>query len=150
MKTVFDAETRDELTRRIELLNENSSAAWGRMNVYRMVKHCTIWNAWMLGTERFEYRQAFFGKIFGKLALRNNTKDDRPIGKGMPAGKSFLAKEQSGDLELEKSLLAKQIADYGHFSNDRFIHDFFGKMTKEQIGIFVYKHHDHHLRQFGV
>ncbi|WP_448634870.1 DUF1569 domain-containing protein [Pedobacter panaciterrae] len=42
------------------------------------------------------------------------------------------------------------IADFENFSNDKFIHDFFGKMTREQIGIFVYKHSDHHLRQFNV
>jgi hypothetical protein len=39
---------------------------------------------------------------------------------------------------------------YANYSNPGFVHDFFGKMTDEQIGIFAYKHADHHLRQFGV
>jgi len=44
----------------------------------------------------------------------------------------------------------QQVADYAHFSNTGFIHDFFGKMTREEIGILAYKHLDHHLRQFGA
>lgn len=36
------------------------------------------------------------------------------------------------------------------FNNPDFIHGLFGKMSKDQIGIFVCKHYDHHLRQFGV
>lgn len=33
--------------------------------------------------------------------------------------------------------------------NPAYLHDFFGKMTREQIGIFAFKLMDHHLRQFG-
>jgi transposase InsO family protein len=29
-------------------------------------------------------------------------------------------------------------------------HSFFGKMTPEEWAILMYKHLDHHLRQFGV
>lgn len=39
---------------------------------------------------------------------------------------------------------------YGAYNNPKFVHDFFGRMTLEQIGILVYKHCDHHLRQFGA
>ena len=115
-----------------------------------MTKHCTIWNDWVLGKGDFVYKQELLGKIFGKMALKSNTKNDKPIGKNMPAGKAFTVKEKEGDLEDLKTIWANQIVAYELFSNDNFIHDFFGKMTKEQIGIFVYKHNDHHLRQFNA
>jgi len=35
------------------------------------------------------------------------------------------------------------------FPDYSFVHPFFGKMTKEQIGYHAYKHIDHHLRQFN-
>jgi hypothetical protein len=57
-------------------------------------------------------------------------------------------KEKDGDVALQKKIWIEQITEYGDFSNPAFIHDFFGKMTNEQIGIFAYKHFDHHLRQF--
>lgn len=153
MKTVYDQSVRDELLQRVQLLNENSRANWGKMNVFQMVKHCNIWNEWVLGKGFFtdyEYRQDLLGKIFGKWGLRSNTKDEQPISKNMPAGKMFFTKDKEGHLEAEKALWIRFIAEYERFSNPNFIHDFFGKMSDEQIGLFVYKHFDHHLRQFVV
>lgn len=150
MKTVFDDHSRRELIERIDALNENNSALWGKMNVFQMAKHCTIWDEWVLGKNNHIYKQEFLGKIFGKMALKSNTKDDKPLGKGMPAGKGFTVKEKEGDLRIQKAAWTKSVSDYENFSNDGFVHDFFGKMTREQIGIFAYKHTDHHLRQFGA
>jgi hypothetical protein len=150
MKTIFDKSTRDELVHRINSLNEENIPLWGKMNVYQMSKHCTIWNEWVLGKNNFVYKQEFLGKIFGKMALKSNTKDDKPISKNMPAGKAFTVNETVGKLSAQKSNWIDQIKSYEKFSNDHFIHDFFGKMTKEQIGIFAFKHNDHHLRQFNA
>ena len=150
MKTIFDRTIRGELVQRINLLNENSNSVWGKMNIYQMTKHCTIWNEWVLGKKDFVYKQDFLGRIFGKMALKSNTKNDKPIGKNMPAGNFFTVKGKIHDLTSLKLLWIKQIEAYGNFSNDDFVHDFFGKMTLEQIGIFAFKHNDHHLRQFNV
>ena len=150
MKTIFDKDTRDGLVQRINSLNENKAAVWGKMNVYQMSKHCTLWNEWVLVKKDFVYKQGFLGKIFGKMALKSNTKDDSPIGKNMPAGKPFTVKKTVEDLPSLKSIWISQIESYENYSNDKFVHDFFGKMTKDQIGIFVFKHNDHHLRQFNV
>ena len=118
MKTIFDESLRNELIERIQSIQEENIAQWGKMNVSQMAKHCTKWNDWVLGNGNHTYKQDLLGKIFGKWGLKSNTKDDRPMGK--------------------------------NYSNDAFIHDFFGQMTLEEIGIFVYKHNDHHLRQFGL
>jgi len=152
MKTIFDQTVRNELTSRIGKLSPESKAEWGKMNVYQMMKHCNRWNNWVLGKENYashEYKQDFIGKIFGKWALNSNTKDAKPINKNMPAGKAFTIKDTAGDVEAEKVKWVQLIADYERFSNERFVHDFFGKMSNGQIGIFAYKHLDHHLRQFG-
>jgi hypothetical protein len=150
MKTMHDKSTRDELINRINLLHENVQGLWGKMNAYQMTKHATIWNEWVLGKNNPTYKQEFLGKVFGRIALTSNTKDDRPMSKNMPAGKAFTVKESEGDFVGQKEHWKQLLTEYEHFSNERFIHDFFGKMTKEQIGIFAFKHNDHHLRQFGV
>ncbi|NSL90208.1 DUF1569 domain-containing protein [Chitinophaga sp. Mgbs1] len=150
MKTVFDSALRNELISRINSLSSNSSAKWGKMNVYQMTKHCTQWDEWIQGKNNPAYRQEFLGKIFGKMALKSNTKDDRPLQKNMPAGKLAVKKGLEGDIEQQKQSWISSMDAYGNYSNPAFIHDFFGKMTREQIGIFAYKHADHHLRQFGV
>lgn len=149
MKTMFDKATRSELINRINSLHKNSTANWGKMNVYQMTKHCSIWDEWTLGKNNYPYKQEFLGKIFGKMALKSNTKDDRPLPMKMPAGKAFTVKGE-GDVEQQKKIWISLVEDYGRYSNPAFVHDFFGRMTEEQIGIFAYKHADHHLRQFGV
>jgi hypothetical protein len=150
MKTIFEKSTRDELIDRINTLNENSHPLWGKMNCYQMARHCTIWCEWVSGKNDPVYKQEFLGRIFGKWALKSNTQNNKPIGKNMPAGKAFTIKEKEGNFQIEKAIWINLVTDFENFSNDRFIHDFFGKMTKEQIGVFAYKHMDHHLRQFGV
>ncbi|SEI54588.1 Protein of unknown function [Dyadobacter sp. SG02] len=150
MKTIFDEATRDELIRRIQSLDKSNAAQWGKMNVYQMTKHCTIWDEWVLGVHKPKYKQELIGWIFGRMALKTFVKDDRPIKKNVPTSSPFIVKEQDGDLEMQKKIWIGLIDAYKSFSNPDFIHDFFGKMTREEIGIFAYKHSDHHLRQFGA
>jgi hypothetical protein len=120
------------------------------MEVHQMVKHCILWDNWVLGKTGHVYKQTWLGKIFGKMVLKGMVTDDRPIKKNMPSGRFFIVKDKSGDLQAQKQQWAQLIARYEHFSNTAFVHDFFGVMTKEEIGIFAYKHADHHLRQFSV
>ena len=150
MKSIFDKTLREELINRIGTLDDKNSAQWGKMNVYQMVKHCTIWEEWVLGKNNPLYKQAFLGFVFGKMALKSMITDDRLLKKNMPAGRGFIVKEKAGSLETQKKIWIDLLAGYANFSNPGFIHDFFGKMTKEQIGILAYKHTDHHLRQFGA
>ena len=151
MKTVFEKSTSEELIRRISSLTENSKAQWGKMNVYQMIRHFNLWNQWVLGVENnIPYKHSFMGKIIGKMMLNSNTKNDKPFGRNIPAGADFISKERSGDFEFQKRKWIELTEKYKTFNNPDFIHGLFGKMSKDQIGIFVYKHYDHHLRQFGV
>jgi Protein of unknown function (DUF1569) len=149
MKTIFDKTTRDELITRIHALNENSTAQWGKMNIYQMVKHCRLWEEWTSGKNKPEYKQAFIGRLFGKIALRSVLKDEAPLRRNTPTSSDVLVKEKNGDIAAEKLKWISLIEEYAYFSNPGFVHDFFGKMTKEQIGHLAYKHTDHHLRQFN-
>ncbi|MEO6883258.1 MAG: DUF1569 domain-containing protein [Bacteroidia bacterium] len=150
MKTIFDKETRDKLIERISKLDENSIAQFGKMNIYQMVKHCTLYEEWILGKNKPEYKQAFIGRLFGKMALKDIIKDESPLKRNVPTLSFLKVKKAIGDIEAEKSKWIILIEEYEYFSNPDFIHSFFGKMTKEQIGYMAYKHIDHHLRQFGA
>ncbi|MNU85181.1 hypothetical protein D3C71_749190 [compost metagenome] len=149
MKTIFDQEVREELIQRINQLNEDAQAQWGKMNLYQMMKHCTNWEEWMQGKGNPPYKQAFIGKIFGKMGLNRMIRDEKPIDKGVPTSTQFKIKETEGDIPAEKQKWTTLIQSYEQYSNPGFVHDFFGKMTQEQVGLLVYKHNDHHLRQFN-
>ena len=150
MKTIFDHPTRQELTTRIQQVAADHQPQWGKMNVYQMLQHNTYWNEWILGKNGHVYKQTFMGKLFGKIALKRMVKDEQPFDKNIPTSEQFKPKSSNGDLELEKLKWIALIEEYESYHNPDFVHDFFGRMTKEQIGILVYKHTDHHLRQFGV
>jgi len=150
MKSIFDELNRTELTNRIKTVNENNRSQWGKMNVYQMLKHCTIWEEWIQGINKPAYKQELLGYIFGKLALKSMIKDEKPFKRNVPTSAYFKVKELNGDIESEKKKWISLIEGYENYSNPGFVHDFFGKMTKEQIGILAYKHSDHHLRQFNA
>ncbi len=148
MKSIFDKTTRDELIERINSLNDNSKAQWGKMNVYQMLKHCTLWEEMISGKRTA--KRMFAGRIFGKVALKAVLKNDKPFRKNSPTGREFIITEKTGDVALQKNEWINCIAGYEYFNNPGFVHPFFGIMAKEQIGRLVYKHADHHLRQFGA
>src|SRR4051812_23114725 len=147
MKTIFDKTTRDELINRINNLNVNDKPQWGKMNVYQMIKHCILFEEMMLGKK--EYKRAFIGRLFGSFALKNLLKDDEPLKKNEPTSSEFKIKEREGNIEIARNKWIALLEEYEKFSNPLFVHWFFGSMTKEQVGYFVYKHIDHHLRQFN-
>ena len=89
------------------------------------------------------------GRLFGKAGLKNLLSEDKPFPKSAPTSDAFKVKEESGDIESEKKKWIALVEAYENYP-DSYVHWFFGRMSKEQLGQFVYKHNDHHLRQFGV
>jgi hypothetical protein len=148
MKTIFDKTTRDELITRINTLSENSTAQWGKMNIYQMLKHCTLCEEMYLGKKT--YKRVFIGRLFGKIGLKNLLKDEKPLQRNAPTSVAFKIKESNGDIAAEKTKWIHLIEEYAHYPDTDFTHWFFGKMTKEQVGFFVYKHANHHLTQFNA
>jgi hypothetical protein len=146
MNTILDETTREQLISRISRLNENSKPQWGKMNVYQMLKHCSIWEDMLLGKK--QYRQSFLGRLFGKMALKDMLKDE-PMKANLPTVPSFKVRD-TGDVEAAKSEWIELIGQHAHQKNKGFVHPFFGRLTAEQAGVMAYKHIDHHLRQFNA
>jgi hypothetical protein len=146
MKTIFDEKTTEELIQRINRLNENSKAQWGKMTVYQMLKHCTLWEEMISGDKKS--KRMLLGRLIGQMALKNLIKDERPMSRNLPTVPGFSITDH-GDVLSEKKKWIAMVEEHARFSNGDFVHPFFGKMTKEQIGYLAYKHTDHHLRQFN-
>ena len=119
------------------------------MNVWQMLKHCTLWEEWIRAKET--HKQVFIGRLFGKMALTTLLKDESPMRRNTPTIPELRINRmpELGDIEAEKEKWISQIRNYEQFSNPGFVHSFFGKMTEAQIGFMAYKHADHHLRQFN-
>ena len=148
MKSVFDIATREELVERIKSLDQNNNALWGKMNVYQMVKHCTLHEEMVLG--KLKIKRVFIGRLIGGMLLKKVLKDDKPFGRNSPTSSLLKTHHDRGDIEQQKKEWISRLEQYASYTAPDFIHPFFGPMTKDQIGFFAYKHADHHLRQFGA
>ncbi len=140
METIFQKLTRDKLIGRINALNENSTAQWGKMNVYQMLRHCTLWDEMILRNKK--YKRALIGLFLGKIFLKKELRDDSPMWQNNPTIPELKIKEMNGDIGSEKRKWISLINEYSGYSfpDYSFVHPFFGKMTKEQIGYHAYKH----------
>jgi hypothetical protein len=148
MKSIFDKEIRDELITRISLLNESNKAKWGKMHLSQMLTHCTMWNEMVF--ERIPCKRSLLGLVFGRMALNGMVKNDGPLRRNTPSSPELVVRELA--LDSISSLKQKWISSMGEYElypDKVFLHPFFGKMTKAQVGILAYKHSDHHLRQFN-
>ena len=148
MKSVFDKTTREGLIQRINSLSEQNKAQWGKMNAFQMSKHCTQCDDMFLG--EIKIKRVFIGRLIGKMVLKKSLKDMSPFGKNSPTAPILKTTNDSGDIEQQKMEWINRIEKYANYDNPDFVHPFFGPMDKEQVGMFVYKHTDHHLRQFGL
>lgn len=148
MKSIFDPKVRKELIERINSLTQESKPQWGSMTVIQMVKHCILCEEYYFGN--IPMKRALIGRVFGKMAMEAILKDENSgIRKNSTTREEFKVTDTGGDLELEKDKWKILIERYEQFSGEGFVHWFFGKMSKNQLGAFIYKHSDHHLKQFG-
>lgn len=145
MKTIFDPAAKAEIINRIKALKPTQTPLWGQMTVFQMLRHCTLWQEMALGQK--EYKRSFLGLIFGRIALKDMLKD-QPLKPNLPTVPGFKI-TGDGDVVAEQNQLIKLINEQAQSTITGFMHPFFGKLTQEQGGYIVYKHIDHHLRQFG-
>ena len=148
MKSVLDQATRQELITRVKTISESSKPQWGQMNVYQMLKHAALADEMYLGEK--QYDRVFLGRLLGKMILKKMLKDETPMERNAPTSPFFKIKEVEGDVTAGREKWIAVINRYEHYNKTEFVHWFFGKMTREQVGQFAYKHIDHHLRQFGA
>ncbi|MCB0658845.1 MAG: DUF1569 domain-containing protein [Saprospiraceae bacterium] len=149
MKSIFDPDVRTEVIERIDRLTPASTALWGEMSVTQMVRHCVLCEDYYFG--RIKMKRSLVGRMVGRMAIRAILKDEQStLKKNAPTAPEFKIKANITHLDAEKLKWKTYIDRYSTFNQSTFTHWFFGRLTKQELGQFIYKHSDHHLRQFGV
>ena len=94
----------------------------------------------------------FLGRVIGGAIKPLVLKDDKPMRRNSKTVKTLVVTDEH-DLEREQARLIGLIDRFvsgGAAGCTRNPHSFFGGMTPDEWAILMYKHVDHHLRQFGV
>ncbi|MGL2987761.1 DUF1569 domain-containing protein [Flavobacterium sp. RSSA_27] len=147
MPSIYTASDNAILVERIQNLNTNSTPLWGKMSVDQMCEHCIA--AINVAFGKQDLTISFPMRLLGRLLKNKAFNSD--FGKNSPTAKEFRI---TGHSDFEKSQ-TQLIACVQEFAKGTSVikvmqHPFWGKMSYEDWDKLMYRHLDHHLRQFGV
>jgi hypothetical protein len=150
MKSLFEPATVEEVKQRMAQLRPDSERQWGKMKVAQMVAHCCGGMEWAVGDKTPP--RMFVGRILGAIVKPMALRDEEPMRRNSPTSKDLVVQDDR-NLEMERLRLrglVERFALAGPKGCTKHPHSFFGRLTPEEWAVLMYKHLDHHLRQFGV
>ena len=147
MKSIWQDESRRELHDRVARLSLESRPEWGRFTAPKMVCHLAESLKMAMGDlpvtpKRSPIRFPPLKQLIVYVA---------PFPKGVPTAPELLAREPrdwTNDVADVQMLL--ELAAACRTTDTWPEHPAFGKLSKRAWGVLIYRHTDHHLRQFGV
>ena len=150
MKNLFDKAIADQLKQRLDRLQIDSERQWGKMSAAEALAHCASGLEMAMGEIRPP--RALIGRLLGSLIKPRVVGSDEELRRNSPTIRELLVRGEH-NLDAERARLWALI--------DRFVsgapsvctahpHPFFGSLTPAEWAVLMYKHLDHHLRQFGV
>lgn len=147
---IFLNETTRALHQRIDKLTPETQPLWGKMSVDQMLAHCCTPYEHALG-ERNDGPSAIM-KILLRLFFKKSMINEVPYKQNLPTAPSFVIADHR-NFELEKTRLKGYISKIESLGKDYFEGKeqiSLGKLSADEWNNLLYKHIDHHLRQFGV
>ena len=151
MKNLFDATVANQVKTQLGKLEPHSERHWGKMTAAQMLAHCSVSMQWAVG-EVVPDKGALAARLMGRLVKPLVFRNEDPLRRNSPTAKSLIVVDER-DLDKEREQLSGLIEKFaagGAAGCTKDPHSFSGKMTPEEWAILMYKHLDHHLRQFGV
>ncbi|WP_373493013.1 DUF1569 domain-containing protein [Aquiflexum sp.] len=148
MKTILNEADYAAIRKRIMGLSATSPRQWGKMNLQQMLVHCTAQLKLALGEITSKPQGLFLMRTgLGKWLIFSNL----PWPKGAMTPKEMNVATNDfllTDIELEKVDLLNYLEKVKR-QDQLFPHPFFGNLNRNEWSRMIYKHLDHHLKQFG-
>lgn len=149
MKNLFEADATNEIISRIDKLQPSSQRQWGKMEVAQMMAHLSA--TMDMASGRLNPPRILIGRLIGPM-FRSVFLGEKPFSKNGPTDK-VLKISDTRDFAREQEGLKQRVRQFheaGESGCTRHPHPFFGKMAPQDWARGMYKHLDHHLRQFGA
>jgi hypothetical protein len=147
MKSIFNPQCHLELHNRVQQLKTSNTPRWGKMTPLQMVAH--LCDSLRMASGELEVAPK-------KVPLRYSPLKQivlywLPMPKGLPTAPELVARKP-GDWSLEIAELRDQLNGLVQRGAEALApaHPAFGRLSAKQWGVLIYRHMDHHLRQFGV
>jgi len=149
MRNLFEQDAVEEVCGRIDRLTPATERQWGKMNVAQIMAHCS--GVFDMASGKVNLPRVWFGWILGPLVKPIYT-NDKPFSRNSPTDKTLVINDER-DFSRERERLKTCIHEFhagGEAECTRHPHPFFGPLTPAEWARGMYKHLDHHLRQFGA
>ncbi len=149
MKNLFECQTVEEVIARIDKLQPATQRQWGKMDAAQMMAHCSA--CMDMASGKLNLKRAFIGRILGPI-VKPIFLNEKPLSKNSPTAPELIFSKQE-DFAREQQTLRKKIREFqqgGEAKVTHHPHPFFGALTPQEWSRGMYKHLDHHLRQFGA
>jgi hypothetical protein len=147
MASFFDPSLNAQLRERLERLQPDTPARWGRMNAAQMLRHLDEAFRMALGEVQMPDQSNIFSRLSKDFVI-----GPMPWMKNLPTAKwlrfasdsvEFRAARQSLLESWDRMLQSPEDHAYGD-------HPLFGSMSRADYDKLMAKHTEHHLRQFGL
>jgi Protein of unknown function (DUF1569) len=146
-QTFFNPTNFFAIYNRMAILKSSAKRRWGKMNVVQMVNHLKVATGSAINMYNLKDESTFTWRVIFKfLALRFLKR----FPKNTRAAEGFkIEMNNELDFEYEKEQVLGVLKKAYVSTSDYYQHPLFGKMSREEWGRLVFRHFDHHLRQFN-
>jgi hypothetical protein len=150
VKNIFDNAAAAEVSGRVAGLTAANQRKWGTKTAAQAMAHCAVGLEIALGDQRPP--RVMIGRLLGPVIKRLALGDDAPMRRNSPTVPGMVVNDDR-QLDAERArLLATidRVVATGRSGCTTHPHSFFGRLNADEWGVLMYKHLDHHLRQFGA
>lgn len=145
-KTLLDPQVEREMQDRLLKLAPDAPGRWGRMSAAQMLRHLAGGIRMATGDLRIARRETPL-RLF---PIKQLIVFILPFPHGAPTAPALVVKDEV-DFEAERRTVAELIGAFAKRDIEAWPeHPAFGPLNRNQWGVMVWKHVDHHFRQFGV
>jgi Protein of unknown function (DUF1569) len=148
MRSILNESDRAEIVNRVQILSVSSTGRWGSMDVASMLQHLCLSARMGIGELPLPSANK---RAFQMFPLKHLILYVLPFPKGAPTAPG-LKPSAAVSLEDERAAVLELLERIGTGPRDGAgpAHPLFGPLTWREWGVVMYKHTDHHLRQFGA
>jgi hypothetical protein len=132
---------------RVANIEPGAQRQWGKMNVIQMLNHLKVATGSALNAYSLKDESSFLSRTIIKfIALRVL----KHLPKNAKAPEGFkIEMDNALDFNTEKEQVLNILKKAYSSSYHSFHHPLFGTMSRQLWGRLIYRHFDHHLRQFA-
>jgi Protein of unknown function (DUF1569) len=145
-QSLLDPEVERAMVSRLDRLTPAAKGRWGRMSVAQMLRHIAGGIRMATGDLAIPRRNTplrFF-------PMKQLIVFVLPFPRNAPTAPALVSKEEVA-FDAERAAVRDLVSSFAKRDMPKWPdHPAFGPLNREQWGVMVWKHLDHHLRQFGV